>query len=435
LKTMLHKRFRFLLAATAALAVCVFVGCGEKAAPVGENLLRNGSFEEVGGGIPKQWEITNFRGLQDMEASVYGVTDSVAYDGERSFFFKASSGAQRFYTLAQEIRVAGAKRVRVRGAFMGVAVGDTVVQYPQANFALTYYGPDRERFESSRFADVRTNPNYGSTDGWIRIDQIFRLPLNTEFVVVHCALGMQGAVWFDDVSLEVPVELPWQSIESENFTHYWLDEPYPEGARELQQQLFDVYAARLMIPPEQRGRISYYLYPDTASFRQTLGKKGGRLYADYKRRQIHSINPVDDHEIVHMLTDPYGVLPPIMNEGTAYYLMDNFEGRRIQPLAQELLLAGELLPLRTVLDPFAVRQEDPAKLIPAAASFVGYLIEIGGPAKFLELHAHTKAEMDYGGFAQAFERVYGKTLAEAEEAWRRVLSRADFSGETESTND
>jgi hypothetical protein len=359
------------------------------------------------------------------------VTDSLAYDGERSFFFKAGPGTRRFYTLAQEVRVAGAKRVRVRGAIMGVAVGDTVVQYPQANFALTYYGPDRERFESSRFADVRTAPAYGSTDGWIQVDQIFRLPLNTEFVVLHCALGMQGAIWFDDASLDVPVELPWQSIESENFTHYWLDEPYPEGSRELQQQLFDMYAARLNIPPEQRGRISYYLYPDTAAFRQTLGKKKGKVHVDYKRRQIHSVNPVDEHEIVHMLTDPYGVLPTIMNEGTAYYLMGKFEGQSIQPLAQELLLAGELPPLEHVLDPFALRRGDPTKMIPAAASFAGYLIEIGGPAKFLELHTHTKPEMAYGGFGRAFERVYGKTLAQTEEAWRRVLSRADFSEETE----
>jgi hypothetical protein len=84
---MFDERSRILLATTATLAVCVFLGCGEKAPPTGENLLRNGSFEDVSGGTPKQWEITNFRGLQDMEASVYGVTDSVAYDGERSFFF------------------------------------------------------------------------------------------------------------------------------------------------------------------------------------------------------------------------------------------------------------------------------------------------------------------------------------------------------------
>ncbi|MCK5406131.1 MAG: hypothetical protein KAJ37_01695, partial [Candidatus Krumholzibacteria bacterium] len=406
---------------------CVFLGCGEKAPKVGDNLLRNGSFESVGGELPKHWEITNFRGLQDMEASVYGVTDSVAYDGERSFFFKAAPTARRFYTLAQEVRVRGAKRVRVRGAIMGVGVGDHVRQYPQANFALTYYGPDRERFESARFADVRTNPNYGSTDGWIQIDHVFRLPLNTEFVVLHCVLGLEGAIWFDDVSLEVPVELPWQTSETENFVHHWLEEPYPEGSRDYQQELFDSYATRLGITPEERVRISYYLYPDTAAFRQTMGMKRGVIHADYKRREIHTVNAVDDHEIIHMLTDPYGVMPTIMNEGTAFYLMGTFDGRSIQPLAQEMLRAGELPELETVLNPLALGRVDPAKMIPAAASFAGYLIEIGGPAKYLELHGQTKPDMAYGGFAQAFRSVYGKTLAETEAAWRRVLDRADFS--------
>ena len=75
---------------------------------------------------------------------------------------------------------------------------------------------------------------------------------------------------------------------------------------------------------------------------------------------------------------------------------------------------------------------DPAIMIPAAASFVGYLIEIGGPAKFLELHTQTAVDMGYGRFADVFESVYGKTLERTEDAWRRVLAKADFSASEES---
>ncbi len=67
------------------------------------------------------------------------------------------------------------------------------------------------------------------------------------------------------------------------------------------------------------------------------------------------------------------------------------------------------------------------KFVPAAASFAGYLIEVGGPVKFLELHTKTTVNMGYGGFADAFESVYGKTLERTEDAWRRVLAKADFS--------
>jgi hypothetical protein len=419
------------LTAVVFLAVSVLLGCGEKMPPAGENLIRNGSFEDAGNGVPKHWEITNFRGLPEQQASAYGITDSVAYDGDHSFFFKANAETRRFYTLAQEVRVGGSKRVRIRGAIMGIDVAANAKHYPQANFALTYYTADRERFESVRFADVRTNPNYGSTDGWIRVDEVFRLPKDTEFIVLHCVLGMGGAMWFDDVSLEVPVELPWLSEDTGNFTHYWLEKPYPEGSREFQQRLFDSYATRLGITPEERVHIAYYFYPDTVTFQETVGMEKGTIYADYKRSEIHSVDPVDDHEIIHMLTDPYGALPFIMNEGTAFYLMGHLEGRSVQLVAQELLLAGRLPTLRTVLDPFAPRNEDPGLLIPAAASFAGYLIEVGGPAKYLELHSQAKPDMAYGGFAQAFESVYGKSLVQAEEAWRRVLARADFSGQKE----
>jgi len=418
-----------------ALVVLQLCACGEEGIRPGDNLLKNGSFEDVNDGLPERWGITNFRGLQDMEAATYGVTDSIAYDGKQSFFFKAGPVTRRFYTLVQEVKVTGAKRVRIRGAILSKDCDETDGQYPQANFALTFYGPNRERFEGTRFADVRTDPSYGSTDGWTRVERIYKLPLGTAIVAVHCVLGMRGEIWFDDVSLDVPEELPWQSIEGTDFTHYWLDKPYPEGSAEFQQQLLERYAARLAIPSESRSRISYYFYPDTTLYRTTLGVKRGRVYVDYRRRTIHSINPVDEHEIVHLLTDPYGVLPKILSEGTAYYFMDDFKSQRVQPLAQELLLSGELVPLRQLLVPTGLSRGDPSKLVPTAASFAGYLIEVGGPVKFLELHTQTTVDMGYAGFADAFESVYGKTLERTENAWRRVLAKADFSEPQESEAD
>jgi hypothetical protein len=426
LKSKYLRKSNLSIAAATLLAVIQFYACGEKATPVGENLLANSSFEDVSDGIPKRWQINNFRGLQDMKASTYGVTDSLSYEGGRSFYFKAQANTRRFYVLSQEVRVSDVKRVRIRGAIKTNAVTKNDGQYPQANLALTFFNKNHERYESSRFADVRTNLNWGTTDGWLLADRIFRLPLGTEYIIVHCVLGTEGEIWFDDVSLEVPEDLPWQRVDGENFTHYWLDQPYPEGSTEFQQQLLDYYGTVLGIPKERRVHIDYYLHPDSASVRKTVGF-GGHVYVDYKRRQIHSINPVDNHEIIHLLTDPYGTLPKALSEGTAFYLMDDFLGEPVQPLAQRLLLDGQLPGLRSALDPSAVRTGDPTKIIPATASFVGYLIELGGPAKFLELHGNTRVDHTYARFAEAFAAAYGKPLDQAEAAWRRTLARADFS--------
>lgn len=399
-----------------------FYACGRKAPPTDKNLLENASFEEVKEGTPARWKIENFRGLQDADAAVYGVSDSLPYDGDHCFFFRAGPRTARFYTLTQEVWVKGARRVRLRGAIRTKDVGDRRIQYPQSSFALTYYNEDHERFESSRFADVRTEPKYGSTEGWEEVDEVYRLPLGTTYVVVHCVLGMQGEIWFDDVSLVIPAELPWQEIRGENFTHYWLDKPYPEGSIAFQQQLFDSYAERLGIPKKNRPQISYYLYPDTASIHAALGTKHDE-YFDARRHQIHSIHPAEDHEIVHFLTDPYGTLPNMLMEGTAFYLMGEFGGAPIKPQAQALFRSGKLLSVRALLDPTAMSRFDPAILVPTAATFIGYLLETQGSENFLELHRVMPVNVTYGQLEEAFVTAYGKSLSELESGWRESIAR------------
>jgi hypothetical protein len=233
-------------------------------------------------------------------------------------------------------------------------------------------------------------------------------------------------MWFDDVTLDVPTELPWRRIDGENFTHYWLNKPYPEGSIEYQQQLFDNYARRLGIPKKHRTKIAYYLYADSASALETLGKRQ-LPHVDYAQRTIHSTNPVEDHGVVHLLTEPYGVLPKVLSEGTFYYLLEELDGQPILPLAQKLLADGQLPELREVLGISSMKEVESTPLLAAAVSFVAYLIEVVGPSEFLELHRNSNPNDYYDGFARAFERTYDAPLDQVEENWRRTLGRADFS--------
>lgn len=413
--------YRVWVVAALLLGAGHLCACSKKAPPSDENLLANASFEDVRQGLPARWKLENFRGLQDVEAATYGVTDSLPHHGQRCFFFKAGVTTERFHTLTQEVWVKGARRVRVRGALRTQAVGDYRRQYPQSGFALTYYNDKHERFESERFADVRTSLRFGSTDRWVQVEEVFRLPLNTAYVVMHCVLGMQGNVWFDDVSLDIPEELPWHDVKTGNFVHYWLEKPYPEGSIAFQQQMFDSYAQRLGIPEQKRPEISYYFYPDTTALHAATGVKT-ESYVDSRRRQIHSIHPVEDHEIVHFLTQPYGTLPTVLMEGTAFYLMDNLEGARITPLAQELLRSKRLAPVKVMVDPSAMKRFEAAILVPSAATFIGFLVEGYGAEKFLELHRIVPVDVGYDGFAQAVETAYGKPLTELEAEWIQTVA-------------
>jgi hypothetical protein len=316
--------------------------------------------------------------------------------------------------------------VRVRAAKRTLDLDTSSGQYPQAGVALTFYDANHARFSSERFADVRLGLELGTTDGWAPRERVFSLPPNTRYVVVHCVLGMSGRIWFDNVTLEIAEGLPWQSRSDGVFTHHWLPEKeYPEGSIEYQRQLHDYYASRLGIPQEAWQEVSYYLYPDTTAMNKALGVKDAiKVY--YGMREIHSINPVDDHEIVHLLTDVYGRLPHILGEGTAYYLQDDLNGKPVQPQAQELLLAKKIPALEPMFNPANLARLDADVAIIAGASFVGFLIEYGGTKRFIELHREL-GMVATKTFPQAFEAVYEGSFADAERVWRLKLASADFS--------
>lgn len=417
------------IAITALAGACVLsvllASCSRET-PQGKNLIRNGGFEDVSNGIPKHWVVKNFRGIEGMKEATYRVNERQVYEGKNSFSFVAEEDTRRFFMLSQEIEVKGVKSIRVRARIKTVGVQSAEQQYPQAGVALTFYNKFRGRFNSQRFADVRTEPLIGSSDGWVQVEEIYRLPEETAFIEVHCVLGMAGRIWFDNVEIDVPEVPPWKEVSGPNFTHYWLDErPYPEGSLEFQDKLYLSYAARLGIPEEDRKPISYYLYPDSAAMHDMIGVDQP-IKVDYPRREIHSIHPADDHEIIHLLTSVYGELPVLLGEGTAFYLMDDLFGKPVQPQAQKLLLEGKLPALKDMIGPHVIATLDPHVSAPAAASFVGFLLEFGGPERFKKLHELCNGDMAYDAFATAFEEAYGGSLKEAEKVWHAKLASADF---------
>lgn len=408
--------------------VAVFMASCDRPTPTEKNLLTNPSFEKAKDNVPVGWKINNFRGLAGMKEARYNVNERQFHDGEHSFNFFAESDTKRFFTLSQEVAVKDLRQVRVRAWIKTVGVDKNADQYPQAGIGLTYYNKFRGRFDSRTFADVRTKPLYGTTDDWKFVEEVYRLPQNVAFIELHCVLGMEGRIWFDEVSLDVPEGLPWNEEKGDLFTRYWLEgTPYPDGSLEFQEKIYRLYASRLGISPERMPKISYYYYPSVEMLQHTVGTPE-KITVDYDRHEIHTAHPADDHEIVHLLTDVVGRLPRILAEGTAFYLMDDYEGEPIQPLAQKLLRERKLPPLRSILKPFAARDLPAQQVIVSAASFVGYLLEYGGTERFKNLHELTNADMDYDDFAQVFPLAYnGGSLEDAEGVWRATLASADFS--------
>ena len=410
------------------VASLVIAGCGDKKTARGKNLLTNASFEEVASGVPVGWEIRPFRGLETEAPSEWGIDEQQAYDGKRSFYFAAQPEARRFFVLTQTVNLKGVKRLRVRGAVRTFDVRRGSGQFPQSNFALTFYDKNGNRFGSMRFYDLKTEARTGSSREWIVEDRVFRIPENSVRVDFHCALGMEGKMWYDAVSLEVPDDLPWLTAETKNFTFHWLAEKeYPEGSKEFQQELLDNYCTRLGIAETERPKIDTYFYPDSASLFAAIGERTPKK-SFWDEREVHSVYPVDDHEIIHIVTKPYGVLPFAITEGTAFYLIGDYEGRPVLKVAQEILRDGKLPDLVAMLEQGVMVRINPDFVAPAAASFVGYLMEVYGPQKFLELHAQANAAVGPVEFDEGFKRVYGFSAKEADAEWKALLRKLKFSG-------
>jgi hypothetical protein len=107
--------------------------------------------------------------------------------------------------------------------------------------------------------------------------------------------------------------------------------------------------------------------------------------------------------------------------------MGDFRGRPVLEVAQEILKEGDLPDLLSMLEEGVMVRINPDIVAPAAASFVGYLMEIYGPEKFLELHAQANAAATPTEFDAGFKKVYGFTAKQADAEWIALLRKLKFS--------
>ena len=418
------RRSKSSLSLALVIAGAVSLGaCGRGQTPYDKNLLKNPSFEYVKSGVPQHWQLAHFRGLEGESEVRYGIDNTTAADGKQSWFFDADPGTRRFHFLQQEVEVRDITHVRLQGWMQLDQVNRLVGQYAQCNFLVTFFDEKHERFQELRYADKRTVLKLG-TIPWYEEDHMFRVPKGTRYVSVACALGCDGRVWFDNVSLSVPKPPDWQTRRTENFVFHWLPErPFPPGSIENEQLMFDDYAKRLGVKSD--AVVYYYLYPDTASIRSHLSIKGHQ-YVSWDDMEIHVINPNEDHEIIHFITDPYGRPPRSIAEGTVFWLQGQWMGRPIEEISAFHLSIGRLPTIEDLIDLNRVSQLHPVFTMPAASVFVKFIVDRWGTERLMEFYRELNGVNSYDQFAKAFEKVYGVPCMEVEEQYRYHLSKVKF---------
>ena len=146
------------------------------------------------------------------------------------------------------------------------------------------------------------------------------------------------------------------------------------------------------------------------------------------------------HETTHILMRPYGSPPALFNEGFATYMSERLGTHALAAMSggkssiygrvRELNGKGELIELEELLTYTEIgsRKTNPPVAYPEAASFVKFLIETYGKDKFLNAYGtlrNSGGESAQRQNAEALESIYGKSLDELKNEWRKAFLRLE----------
>jgi hypothetical protein len=378
-------------------------------AVAGENLIANGSFEEQEGTRAVHWN----QGVLARTRNAGNASHVVWIDDDPSHSkvlrISADSGTVRWWDVESDlVPVAPGDQLVLSGAMRTQDVRDEAGQSPNNCIGVRFF--DRE---GNTNGIVGTQHLLGDHP-WTTVRLAVNVPDGATHARVYAFLSMSGTAWFDNLKLEPANVIPWLTASTEHYDFHWVAEA---PVSEENQQANERELARLV--PElgvaMPARIAYYRYASKQQKGELTGD-GGNAHTDL--RAIYTIWAMDDHEIVHILTEQWGKTDQaLLGEGIAVHESGNWQGRPVDDYARDLLAAGKVGPLSQLTSPSVFRGEDALVTYAVAGSFVGYLVRLKDMAAFQRayvagapLDARLKAE-------------YGKDLATLDADWRASLAK------------
>jgi hypothetical protein len=195
-----------------------------------------------------------------------------------------------------------------------------------------------------------------------------------------------------------------------------------------QETYHEWLVGQLGVAPEEK--IEYRKYRDRAHLRAVTGRTTNG-FAEPGTMRMHTIWPIDNHEVVHtIVVTTLGHPPALFNEGIAVahhmnpsagILQPRWNGRSLDEIAAEHLVSGRLPALDRLLESRRFFEHDPEMMYPVSGSFVRYLIdEHGWPAMKTYLNGR---DFDDSAAATraAFLAAYGFSVDQAWTEWRASI--------------
>jgi hypothetical protein len=175
-----------------------------------------------------------------------------------------------------------------------------------------------------------------------------------------------------------------------------------------------------------RQKIVFNKYTSRNHMQSVIGVGNTNAWADPAGYVIHTIWPLDNHEVVHLLTSAWGSAGALVNEGMAVAfqidpardLTPRWSGVALHDLTRQFRQQGRFVPIAGLTETTSWRSQDPNVAYPESGSFIRWLIDQYGLDRVRALYARLAGPNESAASVRAaFAAVYGQSLDDLERAW------------------
>jgi len=433
---MVRKRNGIRAAVLVLAALALAQGCARRevahsSVPLDSNLVVNPSFERFAGPVPADWKLEPYSdvGTRDFQ---YGQSTEFKADGKASFFFRGLFNSDRPLVLVQRFPVTPGYRLSYSVKLKGDGLERLKWQRGQAGqnerqkeqyvgFYVRFYDRSGKRVNDRYWADSWTGHMIGTSD-WREYGKTIDIQKSASTVEIGCINMMAGFIYFDDVKVKVLKPYPWMKTKTKHALFYYLEgHPFPPGTIEANEEFLAGCQKKLGV--KVKGRVSYYYYPSQDMFRDMWEIKEYHERLIPTKREYHTADPSDRHQIVHIMLEPLGYPPFGILEGAYLYCMGSWEGMNLHMLAKDAIMSKQLPAFHFLLNTDHMNEVGMSICAPAWASFCTYLIDRYGTRKFMKLYVKTDKIEEAGAFNTVFKSIYGEDLDVIDRAWRLWVLR------------
>lgn len=177
-------------------------------------------------------------------------------------------------------------------------------------------------------------------------------------------------------------------------------------------------------------RVTYNKYVGRSHMGDLTGRYNTNGYAEPASFTIHTIWPIDNHEVIHVYSALFGSPVALLNEGLAVAhqtdpargdLTPKWSGTPVHDWARQFRRRGTLIPIGSLLATDDFRRFDDTTTYPEAGSFVRYLLDTYGLASMKRLFAGGNAADSADAVRAQVHAVYGRDVADLEREWWAML--------------